>query len=184
MWPTVTDALTWSVCRSVCHDRKPCKNGWTDRDVVWDVHSGEPWEPCIRWGFRLQAPMRKGTFEEEGAAVSCAKTAQPIEMLFGMWTRVGPRNHVLDERPDPHTRGCNYDCAKRGRRGTCPDMSGGRYIQSDSVGGRTGTVRCGVYYMGCTAAQPSNMANALEPSMSGSDAALFQTTLTTCSFKL
>jgi len=33
--------------------------------------------------------------------VSCAKTAEPIEMLFAMWTqtqesRVGPRNHVLD----------------------------------------------------------------------------------------
>ena len=29
-------------------------------------------------------------------AVSCAKTAEPIEMLFGMWTRLGPRKHVLD----------------------------------------------------------------------------------------
>jgi len=40
--------------------------------------------------------------------MSCAKTAEPIEMpfgmwtrvgprnQFGMWTRVGPRNHVLD----------------------------------------------------------------------------------------
>jgi len=26
----------------------------------------------------------------------CAKTAEPIEMLFGMWTWVGPRKHVLD----------------------------------------------------------------------------------------
>jgi len=25
-----------------------------------------------------------------------AKTAEPIEMPFGMWTRVGPGNHVLD----------------------------------------------------------------------------------------
>jgi len=25
-----------------------------------------------------------------------AKTAEPIEMPFGMWTRMGPRNHVLD----------------------------------------------------------------------------------------
>jgi len=23
--------------------------------------------------------------------------AEPIEMLFGLWTRVGPRKHVLDE---------------------------------------------------------------------------------------
>jgi len=26
--------------------------------------------------------------------VSPAKTAEPIEMLFGMWTRLGQRNHV------------------------------------------------------------------------------------------
>ena len=25
--------------------------------------------------------------------MSCAKKAKPIKMLFGMWTRVGPRNH-------------------------------------------------------------------------------------------
>jgi len=28
--------------------------------------------------------------------VSRAKTAEPIEMPFGMWTRVGPRKHILD----------------------------------------------------------------------------------------
>jgi len=27
--------------------------------------------------------------------VSCAKTAESIEMLFGLWTRVGSRKHVL-----------------------------------------------------------------------------------------
>jgi len=37
---------------------------------------------------------------EKGAAhcnvvVSCAKPAQPIVMPFGIWTRVGPRKHVL-----------------------------------------------------------------------------------------
>ena len=34
--------------------------------------------------------------------VSLAKTAEPIEILFGLWTQVGPKNHVLDktnERP-------------------------------------------------------------------------------------
>jgi len=29
--------------------------------------------------------------------VSCAKTAEPIKMPFGTQTRVGLRNHVLDE---------------------------------------------------------------------------------------
>jgi len=26
------------------------------------------------------------------------KTAEPIEIPIGLWTRVGPRNHVLDGR--------------------------------------------------------------------------------------
>ena len=30
------------------------------------------------------------------SAVSCAKTAEPIEMPFGVWTRMCPRKHVLD----------------------------------------------------------------------------------------
>ena len=39
------------------------------------------------------------------AIVSPAKTSEPIEMMFGLWTRAGPRNHVLDEVPDPTRRG-------------------------------------------------------------------------------
>jgi len=43
-------------------------------------------------------------FEGEGrpivkyrdTAVSCAKTAEPIEIPFGLWARMGPSNHVLD----------------------------------------------------------------------------------------
>jgi len=27
--------------------------------------------------------------------VSCAKMAKPIEMPFGLWTRVGPRKHMV-----------------------------------------------------------------------------------------
>ena len=38
------------VCRSVCHNLKPCKNGWTDRDAVCGVESGGPKEPRIVWG--------------------------------------------------------------------------------------------------------------------------------------
>jgi len=33
--------------------------------------------------------------------VSPAKMAEPIEMQFGLRTRVGPGNHVLDSGPDP-----------------------------------------------------------------------------------
>jgi len=34
--------------------------------------------------------------------VSPAKTAEPIEMPFGLRTWVGPRDHVLDGSSDPH----------------------------------------------------------------------------------
>ena len=59
--------------------------------------------------------------------VSPAKTAEPIEMPFGLRTRVGPRNHVL---------------------------GGG--------------------------APWRNLANTIEPSMCGGDAACYQITMTTC----
>ena len=38
--------------------------------------------------------------------MSSAKTTEAIMMPFGFWTRVGPRNHVLDDGgPDPHVTG-------------------------------------------------------------------------------
>ena len=38
----------------------------------------------------------------------CAKTAESIDMLFWMKTRVGPRNHVLDGGADPQGEGGNF----------------------------------------------------------------------------
>jgi len=58
---------------------------------------------------------------------SSEKTAEPIEMFLGMWTRVDPRKHVLD-------RGAHW----------------------------------------------RHLANTVEPSMCGVDAALRQITLATC----
>jgi len=40
MQPIVTHREAWSVCWSVCHDREPCKKGWTDPDAIWGVNSG------------------------------------------------------------------------------------------------------------------------------------------------
>jgi len=37
------------------------------------------------------------------SVVSCAKTADPIEMPYGMLSRVDPRNDVLDEGADAET---------------------------------------------------------------------------------
>ena len=37
--------------------------------------------------------------------VSLAKTAELIKVLFGMWTQVSPRNHVIDGGPEPPWEG-------------------------------------------------------------------------------
>ena len=40
--------------------------------------------------------------------VTCAKTAKPIEMQFGLLAPSGSRNHELDGGPDPPTRRGNF----------------------------------------------------------------------------
>jgi len=37
--------------------------------------------------------------------VSPAKMSEPIEMPFGLWAQMGPRNHVLDGVQIPHGKG-------------------------------------------------------------------------------
>jgi len=44
--------------------------------------------------------------------VSPAKTAAPIEMLFGLGLGVGPGNHVLDGGPDPAVGRGNFEGGK------------------------------------------------------------------------
>jgi len=46
--------------------------------------------------------------------VSPAKTAAPIEMPFGLRTRVSPGNHVLDAGPDPPMRRGNFEGERGG----------------------------------------------------------------------
>jgi len=55
--------------------------------------------------------------------VSPARMAEPIVMMFGMLTWVGPRNHVLDGCPDPRTLRGNFG----GEKGPAQDMPDGRY---------------------------------------------------------
>jgi len=51
--------------------------------------------------------------------VSPAKTAEPIEMPFDMWTRVGPRNYILNRGfISPHIRRGNFV----GEKGPAHDM--------------------------------------------------------------
>ena len=50
--------------------------------------------------------------------MSCAKTAEPIEMQFGMLSRVEPGNHVLDEGLDALMARGNFE--GEGHAPTCP----------------------------------------------------------------
>jgi len=93
-----------AVCRSVCHSGEPCKNGWTDRDVVWVLSRMDPRNHVLDG---VQIPMGRGNFDGKSmprhtrlhSAVSCAKTAEPLEMPFGLWTRVGSRTRWASRSP-------------------------------------------------------------------------------------
>jgi len=52
---------------------------------------------------------RTSVFCRSVTLASPAKTAEPIEMPFGLWARVVPRNHVLDGSPDPPCEGGNFE---------------------------------------------------------------------------
>ena len=56
--------------------------------------------------------------------VSPAKTAGPIEMPFGLRTRVGPKNHVLDGGPDPPMGRGNFEA--KGHAGRLVTHRGGK----------------------------------------------------------
>ena len=58
---------------------------------------------CVEWSVSLSATL-----------VSPAKMAEPIEMPFGFWARMGLRNRVLDGGLDPPWEGAIL--GKRGAR--------------------------------------------------------------------
>jgi len=55
--------------------------------------------------------------------VSCAKTAEPIQMPFGTWTRVSARNHVLDGGAHWH------HLANTSEPSACGGNASGPYVQ-------------------------------------------------------
>jgi len=73
--------------------------------------SGEVVCPCVlqyyvhRCGLLLQTKERGLSVGLSVTIVSPAKTAESVDMLFGMWTRVGTRSHVLDGVQIPHAKG-------------------------------------------------------------------------------
>jgi len=86
-----SDTLPWAV-----------QNGWTDRYTVWVMDSDGPSEACIRCG--PDPPCEGAIISEKDvpgharwqSAVSCAKMAEPIDLRFGLWTRVGRRKHKFN----------------------------------------------------------------------------------------
>jgi len=64
------------------------------------------------------------TFQGEVHAQTCpmtlrelCKMTELIEMLFGLWTWVGPRKHVLDRGPDTHLRAIFREMPDRSKHG-------------------------------------------------------------------
>jgi len=99
-------SLCPSVCRSVGNECVLWKNGWPDRDVVWNGGSGGPKERCIRWGSDDQAGKGQ-TFGGNWVAkcnVQREFGMSPAQMgKLGRWER---RNRVLNWSPDlPWKRG-------------------------------------------------------------------------------
>jgi len=109
MRPILTDRVAWSVGLSVglSHYSEPCKNGCTDRAAVWVEDLGGPGEPRIIV-MAPDPPFEGANFVGENGrpivkyrdtTVVCAKTAEQIGMPFGLWSRMGRRNHVLAGGP-------------------------------------------------------------------------------------
>jgi len=79
-----------------------CKNGWTDRHAVWLWNQLNPrkhvldgprssiYEGTIIRGKDMPVDARRRS------AVSCTKMTQPIDLPFGLWTRVGRRKHKFN----------------------------------------------------------------------------------------
>jgi len=97
------------------HCRELCKNGWTNRDVIWVVGSGELKEPRIRWGSRYPYAEEQLLLERRRSAVSPAKTAVLIEMPFGLL-----KKQFLGERTSGYGRWHSaVSPAKRLNRSRC-----------------------------------------------------------------
>ena len=98
----VTDRVAWSVCLSITLE-SPAK---TTEAIEMSFRSRtrvEPSNQILDW---VQIPHGKGQFfgyrvshckVYAYSTVNCAKTAEPIEIPFGLCTGMGPRNRVLDD---------------------------------------------------------------------------------------
>jgi len=110
--------------------------------------------------------------------VSCGKTAEPIEMPFWGWTEVGPRNQALDGVQIPTCEGAVLRA--KGAAQTCPAVDVFKATQWGAA-----LVRCGCHF-GCTRwdVRWCHLANAIEPSVYLSHAALCQTAFQHCTVRV
>jgi len=125
------------------------------KNRVLDGGPDPSWEEAIlRWNGRPIVKYRD-------TVVSCAKMAEPVEMLFGLSIRVGPRKHVLDMGPDrPKLRGSFY---RKGHAVICPTtLSHGKRVHSDATG---------QIPLNCTCVAAVDLVSTIEPSVCGGDAA-------------
>jgi len=108
MRPVVTDtwvawSVGWSVCRSVTLVSPTKMAEPIEMPFALRTWVGGPGNHVLDG---VQIPHRKGQFWGGKGASHCkkyrdtvvpyAKTAESIEMPFGLWARMGRRNHVLD----------------------------------------------------------------------------------------
>jgi len=101
--------------------------------------------------------------------VSHAKTAEPIEMSFGLWTRVGQRNRVLDGAQIPHAKGKFW-----GERAVhCKLQYTGTSVVSCAMFGMRRRGWSQAMKMGYRAYW-CQLANTTEPCMCGGDAVLWR----------
>ena len=79
-------------------ERSVSKLDWTGKEGT--VSELRPHRMYGVQRFGLLLPMFCNRVSLFDSTTSCAKTDESIEMPFRLWTRVGPRNHVLGGGPD------------------------------------------------------------------------------------
>jgi len=107
--------------------------------------------------------------------VSPAKTAEPTEMPFGLWTLVGPRNHVLDGIKIAPCEDAIF--GESTCRPTCHAIAAANALvcrrDCDGIITCNGRVHL-------SPRRVTGLANTIKPSICGSNEAFCQITLTTC----
>jgi len=122
--------------------------------------------------------------------VSPAKTAELIEMPFGLWAQMGPRNHVLDGVHIPIRRGILGERAPIVKYRDFLPWAVQKLLHQSicRLGCGLGWAKGSTNWIGFARWQMCpprrahwrHLANAIEPSVCGGNAAFCQTTFTTC----